>query len=383
MKRLLVVLVLLFSGALLFANGQKEQAAKSSSPSMSSSASSSKIVSEAKAFVKTATAAKVPWTGPTTGPAAVPGKFVIYVASDMTNGGVSGVAEGVKKAAEAIGWKFSVINGQGTVQGRAQALSQAIALKPNGIILGGFNATEQAQLVTEANANGIAVAGWHAAANPGPVASPKLFYNVTTPATDTAKAAAYLAIANSDGRAGVVIFTDPAFQIALAKSDAMAKIIKECSTCTLLGVYNQSLATATKDMPQVTSSLLQKYGSKWTYSLGINDLYFDGMIPALSAAGIKPSGQLYNISAGDGSVSAFQRVRDNQYQYATVAEPLKLQGWILIDELNRAFAGTKPYVFNVPVHIVVPSNVQYDGGPSNVFDPDNGYRQIYQKIWGK
>jgi ribose transport system substrate-binding protein len=87
---------------------------------------------------------------------------------------------------------------------------------------------------------------------------------LTTPAEDTAKAAAYLAIAQSDGKAGIVIFTDSAFQIALAKSDAMAAIIEHCETCTLLETRVQSIANATKDMPQVATSLLQKYGTQWT-----------------------------------------------------------------------------------------------------------------------
>jgi len=46
------------------------------------------------------------------------------------------------------------------------------------------------------------------------------------------------------------------------------------------------------------SSLLQRYGKKWAYSLAIIDLYFDGMVPDLTAAGTKPTGQLFNISAG-------------------------------------------------------------------------------------
>jgi ribose transport system substrate-binding protein len=99
---------------------------------------------------------------------------------------------------------------------------------------------------------------------------------------------------------------DAAFTIALAKSNAMAEVIKQAKNCELLETRIQSLGSATKDMPQVAASLLQKYGKKWTYSLAINDLYFDGMVPALTAAGVKPTGQLFNISAGDGSTSAYQ-----------------------------------------------------------------------------
>ena len=194
--------------------------------------------------------------------------------------------------------------------------------------------SRQAQLLSEAQNAGITVAGWHCAADSGPLAEPKVFTNVGTAAKDTAQAAAYLALAQSEGKANVVIFTDSAFTIALAKSDAMAKIIKQCKTATLLETRIQSLATATKDMPQITASLLQKYGKKWNYSLGINDLYFDGMVPGLAAAGVSPSGQIVNISAGDGSLSAYQRIQSSQYQDATIPEPLHLHGRQLVDELN-------------------------------------------------
>ena len=47
-------------------------------------------------------------------------------------------------------------------------------------------------------------------------------------------------------------------------------------------------------MPQLTTSLLQKYGDKWTYSLAINDLYFDFMGPSLASAGIAGDGAPIN-----------------------------------------------------------------------------------------
>ena len=341
------------------------------------------MLAKAKAFVATAASPATKWTGPKTGPKAAAGKSVVYVSSDGNNGGAEGVAAGVKEAAAAIGWTFRELDGRGTVAGHGSALGQAIALKPSAIVLGGFDAAEQADLVEQAGAAGITVVGWHSGAAPGPIASPKVFTNVTTPAQATAEAAAYYAIAQSNGKAGVVVFTDSAYAIAVAKSDAMAALIKQCTGCTLLETRVQSLSSATKDMPQVASNLIQKYGAKWTYSLGINDLYYDGMLPGLTAAGVKPVGQIANVSAGDGSVSAYQRVRDGQYQDATIPEPLNLQGWQLVDEINRAFAGQKPSGYTIPVHIVTKANVGADGGAKNIFDPQNNYRTEYRKIWGK
>ncbi len=36
----------------------------------------------------------------------------------------------------------------------------------------------------------------------------------------------------------------------------------------------------------------------------------------------------------------------------------------------------------LPRHAVTPENIEFDGGPDNTFDPDNGYRDEYKKIWG-
>ena len=66
----------------------------------------------------------------------------------------------------------------------------------------------------------------------------------------------------------------------------------------------------------------------------------------------------------------------------TVAEPLRLQGWMCIDELNRAFAGQPPSGFVTKVHLVTKDNVDADGGDKNRFEPSNNYRDHYKEIWG-
>ena len=74
--------------------------------------------------------------------------------------------------------------------------------------------------------------------------------------------------------------------------------------------------------------------------------------PSLAAAGIEGNGAPVNVAAGDGSESAYQRIRAKQYQAVTVAEPLNLQGWQLVDELNRAFAGETWSGYVSPLHVV-------------------------------
>jgi ribose transport system substrate-binding protein len=51
--------------------------------------------------------------------------------------------------------------------------------------------------------------------------------------------------------------------------------------------------------------------------------------------------------------------------------------------LNRAFAGEPSSGYVGPVHLFTASNIDKDGGPNNVYDPQNGYQDAYRKIWGK
>jgi ribose transport system substrate-binding protein len=341
------------------------------------------FVQQAKDYIKQVTAPVTTWDGPMTGPKAVGHKLIVYVSADQRNGGARGVGEGIEEAAKVIGWDVRSIDGQGSVSERASGIAQAIALKADGIVLDAIDAAEQASAIEPAVKAGIKVVGWHSGPKPGPMPEYGVFTNITTDPLEVAKAAASFAVADSDGKAGAIIFTDSAYKIAIAKSDAMAAVIKQCATCTLLSVQDTPLADASNRMPQLTISLLQRFGSKWTYALSINDLTFDFMAPSLQSAGIAGDGYPRAISAGDGSGPAFQRIRSGQYQVGTVAEPLRLHGWQEVDELNRAFAGAPPSGFVAPPHLFIKSNIDKDGGPHDIYDPQNGYEQIYRKIWGK
>ncbi|CAM5762263.1 sugar ABC transporter substrate-binding protein [Labrys miyagiensis] len=338
-------------------------------------------VQAAQAYVGEVAKPNPPWTGPTAGPKAQAGKTIVYVSADQRNGGALGVGQGVEEAGKAIGWTVRVLDGQGSVSGRSSAMQQAIALQPDGIVLGTVDAKEQAELIAQASAAGIKVVGWHSVTNPGPSPEYKLFTNIATDPLDVAKAAASFAVADSGGKAGVVIFTDSTYAIAVAKSDAMAQVIKACGGCKVLDVEDTPLAEASTRIPQLTTSLLQRFGEEWTYALSINDLTFDFMSASLSSAGIAQDGHPRSISAGDGSEAAFQRIRTKFFQSGTVAEPLRLHGWQAVDELNRAFAGQAPSGFAAPVHLVTEGNIGSDGGSQNAYDPDNGYRDAYARIW--
>jgi ribose transport system substrate-binding protein len=338
----------------------------------------------AKEHIAKVTAPGAPWTGPTTGPKMQGKKLVVYVSADQRNGGAQGVGDGAQEAAKVAGWDFRILDGQGSVQGRTAALNQAIALKPDGIILGTIDAREQAAVLAKAGTLGIRVVGWHAAGAPGPVKEPPLVTNITTDPREVATAAALYAVVDSNGTARVVLFTDSITTIATAKTTASAEVIKGCPGCKVMAIEDTPMSDLASRMPGLTTSLLTKLRQTWTYGLAVNDLFFDFAAPSLQSAGVNmATGFPRLISAGDGSMTAFQRIRQRRYQIATVAEPLHLHGWMCIDELNRAFAGRPPSGFVPPAHLFIAANLDRDGGRNNVYEPENGYQNIYRRIWGK
>ena len=92
---------------------------------------------------------------------------------------------------------------------------------------------------------------------------------------------------DSDGKAGAVIFTDSTYEIAVAKSNAMADVIKACGE--QQGAGDRRHAAGRRLQPHAAAHHLAaaalRHGLDHMRS-SINDLTFDFMAPSLAAAGI-------------------------------------------------------------------------------------------------
>jgi ribose transport system substrate-binding protein len=317
------------------------------------------------------------YRGPAHGLRAQRGGLVVFIAGDLTNGGIAGAALGVQQAAAAIGWRLQVFEGHGTTSGQTRALRAALRLKPAGIVLGGFDATAQTVALRRAGQLGIPVVGWHAGTRPGPDRQAGLFTNVSTDPASVARLAADYTIAHSGGTARVVIFTDRRYPIAAYKADVMAAEIRRCRRCSVLEVVNSPIDLAQQQMPAIVSSLLHRFGTRFGYMLTINGIYIGGALPAFANAGRGGDDPPFAIGAGDGDTSDFERIHAGDHQTASIAEPLYLQGWQIIDELNRARAGRPPSGYIAPPRLITRADVPR----GEVFDPPSGYRANYRRIW--
>ena len=320
------------------------------------------------------------WDGPSSGPPGLPGRTLVVVADNLRNGGVLGVAQGIREAARELGWKVRLINAFGQDGGRSAALEAAASAQADAVVLAGLPAERFRDGLAPFAARGMPVVGWHAGPQLGAIPDTPGAMNITTEPLDVARAAASEAIVDSGGRAGVVIFSDSGIGIAWAKAQAMAEVVRECTGCRVLEVVDLPLASSPETVATAGRALLARYGPAWTHALAINDLYFDHLAPMLAALPEgRPTPAL--VSAGDGSASAFMRIRAGLFQSATVAEPLLQQGWQVVDEVNRLLSGQPPSRYFGRPRLFTAANLQLDGGPRLRFDPDNGYRDAYRRIW--
>ncbi|BDU73291.1 substrate-binding domain-containing protein [Mesoterricola silvestris] len=315
------------------------------------------------------------------GPRGVPGKTIAFIASDSRNGGVTGVFRAFQDAAGLLGWKASFQDGNGRKARQGELLLQAIQGRADGIIFGGFDAGDFPAEVAAARRAGIPLVGWHAARNPGP--SRDLFLNVATDPAAVAALAVRFVVQDAvrfRKPVGVVIFTDSRFEVARAKTLAMVRALeasRKAGPCRVLAIQDIPISEAATRAPGAVPDLVAKFGAQWTYTLAINDVYFDHMNFPLAFA---HRADILNVSAGDGSSLALSRIGSGRSQQAaTVAEPLRMQGFQLADELNRAFAGERPSG-QVSRPILVTAEVLKARGAGGI-EAGSGFEAAYARIW--
>lgn len=315
------------------------------------------------------------WTGPTSGPTARPGKHLVYMSGDQQNSLAKSYGDYVAQAAKAIGWTVTIIDGKGTPTGWLAGMNQAIALHPDGIMIFADSASLK-DPINQAKAAHIPVVGLHAAALPGP--SNGLFTNIQEDPKDIGTAEAGFAVADSKGKAKVIIVYHGEYAIAQYKAKAMKQVVSQCPGCKLLDFVNFPASESAQRTPQLVTSWISRFGPHF-YALSVGDNDWDFAVPALSGGGVPKSG--VQLVGSDGTSAAYQRIRQGNYQVATVPEPAELEAYQAIDEINRALHAQQPSGYVPPAYIVTKDNVNAEGGPTNTFTPSNGYKQHYLAIW--
>lgn len=325
--------------------------------------------------------AAINWNLPIDSPPIADEKVIAFIGSDMRNGGVESVAAGVIEAMRAAGWHLVIFDGKGTELGQATALVKAQLIDADGFILGGVDEKKQREYIKALAAQGKPIVGWHSSESVNLEQDSLLFANITTNAYNVGHMAACYAVNHAKQPVKAIIFTDHDFAIARTKEKAIIDVLEACDQCELLAVENISLSETRTRLSRNIQRVIEENKGEVSHFISINDIYFDFAQAVLEAIDFDTADWPQSISAGDGSQEAYRRIKSRSFQAATVPEPLLLQGWQLVDELNRAFNDHPASKYSAPLIVVDQGNIDLYAKELKVFEPSVDYGAHFKRFW--
>ena len=299
------------------------------------------------------------------------GKHVISFTKDTIDAQV--VSDAYVQAGRLLGWDMEVMESDLTLKGFNKTLNEAIAKKPDGIIVTGLGMDNYVKLFKRAKAAGVVmVCSACDSAPTGPVisthvAGPKML-------DLWSRMIAAYAVANSSGTPKVQAFGVSAYKILDLYDKAFAKNLKQLSpsasyTFNELTFAPDQVATTYKANPDTTfiSSDLGAFSGAWSKEL--------------LAAGATP-GQKPLLGGLNADQAAIQGLKDKTTN-AWTGYSLPIVGYSVVDELARYWANVPLSKVDLPSQILTQQNIGtavLDSAGYYVGIKD--YQAQFKKVWG-
>ncbi len=327
-------------------------------------------VAEAEAFVEKAEE-EVTGGVPTSSPPVAKGKSVVLIPCAAAAEGCSEPMDGAAEAAKVLGWKSRTIDGKGTPADEEAAIEQAIALKPDAIIIHAIDPATVKGAINDAKKAGIPVI----ASSVPP--SNLVDFSDSPPEKawiETGEQAANFLIAETNGEAKYVQLINEEFGVVKLRTEGFEKAMENCGGCEKVASSSFTFADMASKLPQLTQQLLQ--ANPTADSIVVP---FDAAVPFV-LQGEQAVGKNLIVTGGDGTSEGLKCIREECGLSATGAVPVTWIGWTDIDAANRIFNGEDPEPASVglPTKLIVPSNVQEEEGTWN---GDVDYPKLYEELW--
>ena len=295
-------------------------------------------VADAKAAVAQYAGPQTTWEGPTSAPKPDAGKKIVFLSGDEQNDISHLYGVYIKEAGEKLGWKVTIIDGKGSPTSWLAGMNQAIALEA------GRHRHVRRRRQPEGPDQGRRRPG-HQVRRPArrraiPARSPTSISSSTSRRI-RARSARPRPPGRSpipNGTARVVVLSHNEYAIAEVKSMATKTEIEKCAglqgpgICQLAGLGSGPAPAAADHELGAALRPAASTPPRSATTTGTSPF------PCSGAGGVDPD--QVKLIAADGNRSAYDRIRKGgQYQMVTVSEPIELQAYQAIDELNRAFHG--------------------------------------------
>ncbi len=343
----------------------------------SASEQSTPGLASVEAFVKKAEAT------PTLIPARQPlkakpqgGKTMIYLSSDIPQS--QQVADGVKAAAESVGWKYEQINFKSAdVSTLVTGLEEALERKPVAVTFGVGSESTWIQLRAAYEEAGVGMIPL--LIGPANEAEPVWGNIGAGPQNEwIGKVLADWMIVNSGGKGTAVLQSIPAFAAVTEWVEAFEKeVAKYCPGCSVKRAET-SIAEATGGTAGATlTSALQSDGGE--YAFVYNGAFIPGFKAELETAGL-PEVKVGGWSA----TSEFIADEIDGSDYAWLAANSRYAGWLAVDYALRHLDGTKlkPEETLLAAQLITKQNATAELAESvDDFKLPANYGEQFEELW--
>lgn len=333
--------------------------------------SAARVAGAVRSAASAAAAPQTGWPGPESGVPIVRGKKVVAITCGSQGYGCVQGAQGVVAAGKVLGWDVQVVDGKGDPSVWNSAVTQAVADKADGIVLAAINPSLVQAGLAQARAAHIPVIVEFLPKLPGP----SVDGYVTTDHVAGGKAMADWIIADSGGKAKVLMLDEPEFPELVMRGDAIrAELKSACPGCTIVQAAKFSLGTMAQQLPSLVTSALQSHPAI-TYVVAP----FDSSA-TFAAQGIRQAGNAgVKLVSGEGDPDGLTRVRNGQ-QAADLATVPAWAGWAAADDLLRAFQGKPVSTYTLPQRLFSKGNAPAGNGG---WAGDVDYAAKFRLMWGQ
>lgn len=321
------------------------------------------VVAAAEAFVEEAKEPLEEWPGPTEPVEAVGGKTVFVVSCGAQSEGCVRMTEGMVEAAEELGWDATALEPQGTPEEINSAMQRAIDAGADAIIWQGFPRAILQESLAAAEAAGVVMVS--AQTNED---DPN---DISMDATREGEILGNFAIADSDGKAKVLMLTDREFPTLVMIDEAFKKTLEACEECEILDERDIAVADLTTRVVPETINLLQKHPDATHMYTPYDAMGF------FAVQGVKEAGADIRMFSESGDAANLEMIRNEDVFIATVAIPEEWIGWAAVDQTLRLLTDQEPVPHELPLRLFTTDNV-----PDGIWESDLDFRAEYRELWG-
>jgi ribose transport system substrate-binding protein len=296
-------------------------------------------------------------------------------------------ADAAQAAAQAIGWKATILDGKLEPSTYGGLVDQAIADGANGIILDAVDCDQVKGPLEQAKAKHIAVVPLYAfdCNDPTEDSGPPLFSAV--PNTNNlpdkelgafsesyGRGQADYIIAKTKNKARVLVLNDPEFTVLKYTAAGFDDQIAHSGGSKVVATLNFLAADLGSKLQQEIQAELLKYPSinwiksPYTYATEL------GVVPALAS---QPKGK-YDVMGGEG----FQpELADIAAGTVTGAMAISSQwvGWSAVDAMNSVFTHKRTYPSGIGWELI---DSAHNLPANDILVPKQNYEAAYEKAWG-